>query len=63
MTAMDLKQAQKATERAKQTVADNRATIADVRKREARLDRVLATSQIKSDEYRRILSRAGLLKK
>jgi hypothetical protein len=62
MTAAELENAHRATERAKIIVAENRAAIADVRKREAHLDRVLATSEIKSDEYRRVLRRAGLLK-
>jgi predicted nucleic acid-binding Zn-ribbon protein len=62
MTALDIKKAQQTTERVKRTVAANQATIADVRKREAHLDQVLATSQIRADRYRDVLRRAGLLK-
>jgi hypothetical protein len=62
MTTADLANVQRVIERAKATLAENRAFISTVRQRKAHLDRVLATSQIKSDEYRRVLSRAGLLK-
>jgi hypothetical protein len=62
MTAAELENAHRATERAKVIVAENRDALDDARKREAQLDRALATSQIKSDEYRRVLRRAGLLK-
>ena len=62
MTAADRENAHRATERARAIVAENREALNDARRREAQLDRALATSQIKSDEYRRVLRRAGLLK-
>ncbi len=62
MTAAEIESAQRAVERAKDIVAENRATLDDARKRVAKIDRVLATSQIRSEEYRRVLRRAGLLK-
>lgn len=59
MTASDLAKAHKAAERQ----GNSRSQQRDDRKREAHLDRALAMSQIKLDQYRQVLRRAGLLKK
>ena len=62
MTASELEKAHQIARRAKEIADLNRRVIGAAQKQEAQLDRVLATSEIKSDEYRRVLRRAGLLK-
>lgn len=62
MTTLDLAKARAATRRAKTIVENNRTTMQNARAQEARLDRVLAESQIRSERYEQTLRRAGLLK-
>jgi hypothetical protein len=61
MTAAEIKEAQEFLERTRISMEQNRAAIEHARELVARIDRSLATSEIKAEEHRRVLKRAGLL--
>ena len=61
MTEIDIERARESVKKAAETVEVNRGTIEKAQQQEAHIDRVVATSDIKTAHYRNVLKRAGVL--
>lgn len=63
MTPADRQKMHEEIARNEKLVADSVGVIAKAKAQSAHIDKTLAVSEIRRDEYRRVLRRAGLLKK